>query len=111
VIFDRCPLDFLGYIYASPGAERFDLERWRRPIAAAIASLDLVGALRVDPRHEPEALVEDGAFRLAVDGWLRDIVDADDLDLREGVEVLTLDGPWSRRVDTVLAHINTMRGK
>jgi hypothetical protein len=111
LIVDRSPLDFLGYIYASPGAERFDGELWRRPIAAAMASLDLLVALQVDPKHEPEVLVEDKVFRLAVDRWLRDIVEGDELDLCEGVDLLVLGGPWDRRVETVLAHVNTMRGE
>jgi hypothetical protein len=111
LIFDRCPLDFLGYIYASPGVERFDVEPWRRSIAAAMASLDLVVAPRVDPQHEPRVLVEDAAFRLAVDGWLRDIVEGDELDLCESVDILVLGGAWDRRVETVLAHVKTMRNE
>ena len=107
LILDRCPLDLLSYIYASPGADRFDVEPWRRAIAVAMASLDLVVALRVDPQHEPRVLVEDAAFRLAVDGWMRDIVEGDELDLCEGVDILVLDGPWDRRVETVLAHVKT----
>jgi hypothetical protein len=108
LILDRCPLDFLGYIFASPGAGRFDVESWRGPIEAAMASLDLVVALHVDPGHEPEVLVEDAAFRLAVDGWLRDIVDGDGLGLCAGVKILSLGGPWERRVEAVLAHINAL---
>jgi hypothetical protein len=104
-IFDRCPLDFVGYIIASPGAERFDLEAWREPIARAMKSLDLVVSLRADPMHDPAIAVEDAAFRLAVDDALRDIVDGDDLGLCDGVEVLVLDGPWDRRLESVLAHI------
>jgi hypothetical protein len=111
LIVDRSPLDFLGYIYASPGAERFDPEPWRRPIAAAMASLDLLVALRVDPKYEPGVLVEDQSFRLAVDGWLRDLVEGDELELCEGVEILVLDGPWGHRLETVLAHVNTMRSE
>jgi hypothetical protein len=108
LIVDRSPLDFLGYIYASPGAERFDPDPWRRPIAAAMTSLDLLVALRIDSTYDPEVPVEDRAFRLAVDGWLRDLVEGDDLDLCEGVDILVLDGPWDRRVETVVAHVNTM---
>jgi hypothetical protein len=111
LILDRCPLDFLGYIFASPGAERFDVESWRGPIEAAMKRLDLVVALRVDPGHEPEVLVEDAAFRLAVDGWLRDVVDGDGLGLCEGVAILSLGGPWDRRVETVVAHVNASRSE
>ena len=76
-----------------------------------MASLDLLVALRVDPMYEPEVLVEDKAFRLAVDGWLRDLVEGDELELCEGVDILVLDGPWDHRLETVLAHVNTMRSE
>ncbi len=105
VIFDRCPLDFLGYIYASPGAERFDLEAWREPIAQAMKHLDLVVLVRADPTHDPVMSIDDAAFRLAVDDVLLDIVVGDCFDLCGGVEILALDGPWHLRVKIVLEHI------
>jgi hypothetical protein len=104
-IFDRCPLDFVGYIAANPGAERFDLEAWREPIQRAMRRLDLVVSVHADPAHDPAIAAEEAAFRLAVDDALREIVDDDDLGLCAGVEVLVLDGPWERRIETVLAHI------
>jgi hypothetical protein len=106
VIFDRCPLDFVGYIAASLDGDQFDVEAWREPISRALQSLDLVVALHADPTHDPAIAGEDMAFRLAVDEALRDIVDGDSLDLCGGVEVLILDGPWERRLETVLAHIS-----
>lgn len=102
-IFDRCPLDFLGYAFASPGGERFDVEPWRGPITVAMRTLDLVVLLRADPAHDPPGDSEEESFRAEVDGWLRDIVEGDDLDLCAGVPVLPLDGPWERRLDAVLA--------
>ncbi len=104
-IFDRCPLDFLGYIAASLDGDRFDLETWREPIARAVQSLDLIVFVHADPRFDPAIAAEEAAFRLAADDALRDIIESDDLDLCDGVTVLTLDGPWDRRVDTVLAQI------
>jgi AAA domain len=105
-IFDRCPLDFLGYIAASPDAHRFDLEAWREPIAQAMRSLDLVVAVHADPACDPGIAAEDETIRLAVDDALKEIVDGDGFDLCDGVEILVLDGPWDRRVETVLAHIH-----
>jgi hypothetical protein len=104
VIFDRCPLDFLGYIYASPGAERFDLETWREPIAEAMKRLDLVVLVRADPTHDPVMLIDDAVFRHTVDDVLQDIIDGDCFELCAGVEILALDGPWDRRVEKVLAY-------
>jgi hypothetical protein len=104
MIFDRSPLDFLGYISASRGAERFDLEAWRTPITQAMKRLDLVVLLRADPAHDPVMPIDDSAFRLAVDDMLQDIIAGDCFDLCGDVELLVLDGPWDRRVETVLAH-------
>jgi hypothetical protein len=111
MIFDRCPLDFLGYVSASPGAERFDLDAWRAPIERAMATLDLVVSVHVDHAAGPALPIEDAAFRLAVDDLLRDIVDGDAFDLCEGVEILPLDGPWQRRVEAVLAHVAGLTGQ
>lgn len=109
VIFDRSPLDFLGYIVASPGVERFDLESWREAISAEMASLELVVALHIEPKHDLGAEVEDASFRRGVDRRLREIVDEDRFDLCDGVGILVLDGPWHRRVERVLAHIRASR--
>lgn len=106
VVFDRQPLDFLGYIEASAGAERFDLEAWREPIARAMRRLDLVILLRADPRHDPVWGHEDAAFRLAVDDALREIVGGDCYELCDGVEVLVLEGAWDSRVGKVLERID-----
>jgi hypothetical protein len=111
LIFDRCPLDFLGYIYASPDTDRFDLATWRGEIEQAMKSLDLVVAVHVDPTHDPAMPSEESAFRLEVDDMLRDIVDGDSLDLCHDVEILSLAGPWDRRLETVLAHISTLTNR
>ncbi len=107
LIVDRCPLDFLGYIYASPDADRFDLAAWQGEIERAMRSLDLVVAIQADPTHDPAVPDEDLELRLAIDGILREIVDGDSLDLCENVEILSLGGPWNRRLESVLAHITT----
>ena len=109
-IFDRCPLDFLGYISASPDGGRFELEAWREPIARAVQSLDLLAFVHADPRYDPAIAAEEAAFRQAVDDALRDIIESDALDLCEGVELLTLDGPWDHRVEKVLARIAAGQG-
>ena len=109
VVFDRCPLDFLGYIEATPGSERFDLEAWREPIARAMQRLDLVVLLRAERRHDPVSGHEDAAFRFSVDDALQEIVGDDCYDFCGGVEVLVLEGSWDSRVGEVLDHINARR--
>ena len=108
VIFDRCPLDFLGYVYASPGSDRFDLETWREPIKEAMKRLDLVVLVRADPAHDPVVPIGDAAFRLAVDDVLQDIIDGDCFDFCDGVEIMVLDGPWDRRIEKVLAYASRL---
>ncbi|MFN8593709.1 MAG: AAA family ATPase [Thermomicrobiales bacterium] len=106
LIFDRCPLDFLGYIAADPDAVAFEIERWREPVSRAMASLDLVIALTADRAYDPPIDADEAAYRRDVDDRLRDIVVGDAYDLGDGVEILALDGPWDRRVETVLAHVH-----
>jgi hypothetical protein len=106
VIFDRCPLDFLGYIYAGSDADRFDLETWRGTIVQAMKRLDLVVAVHADPARDPEMSIDDPAFRFAVDDALREIVDNDCFDLSHGLEILILDGLWEQRVEAVLSHLS-----
>jgi hypothetical protein len=111
LILDRCPLDFLGYIAVSPGGDAFDLEAWRGPISRAMQSLDLVVFLPAVAAYDPPGVTdsEDAAFRLAVDDDLRDIVGSDSLDLCDGVEIVTLEGPWDRRVEIVRREVETAR--
>src|SRR5687767_4075364 len=42
VLFDRCPLDLLGYILTLSDAGSFDLDDWLPEIEEALASLDLI---------------------------------------------------------------------
>lgn len=109
IIFDRCPLDFVAYILASPGSDRFDIEQWRAPILAALASLDLIVAIHIDPVHDPIGSIEDAAFRTAVDTELRDLLDSDSLDLCGDAEILALAGPWDLRANKVLEHIRGLQ--
>lgn len=109
VIIDRCPLDFIAYIYAGGGEDRFDVEDWRKPIAAALGSLDLLVAVRIDPAHDPVGVVEDAAYRAEVDSILWDIIEGDSLDLCADLEILPLGGPWDRRIEAVMAYVTGMR--
>lgn len=70
-----------------------------------MATLDLVVFVRIDRAHDPAGQVEDAAYRAEVDEWLGEIVDADCYDLRGDVDLLSLEGPWDRRANTVFAYI------
>lgn len=71
-----------------------------------MTSLDLLVAIHADPDHDLPVPIEDSAFRLTVDELLTDIVDGDCFGLCDGVETLTLAGPWDRRTDAVSAYAN-----
>lgn len=105
LIFERSPLDLVAYILASPDADRFDMEAWRAPISRALRTLDLIVTLHPDPAHDPALPPEEAVFRHAVDDLLRDLVNDDEFELDGRVMILTLDGPWDRRLPRVLAAI------
>ena len=105
LIFERCPLDLVAYILASPDADRFDPEAWRAPISRGLGTLGLMVTLHPDPAHDPDLPAEEAVFRLAVDGILRDLVSDDEFELEGRVTMLTLDGLWDRRLQCVLAAI------
>jgi predicted ATPase len=102
VIFDRCPVDMLGYLLVL--AEDFHLEKWLPRVQAAIDTLDLIGFLPIEDRDRvtlPPS--EDPGFRLDVDQKLKEILLDDSLDL--GMEVIEVTGPLHERVRQVLRHL------
>lgn len=102
-VFERCPLDLVAYILASPDGDHFNLEAWRQPITRAITSLDLIVTLHPDPAYDPGLPLEDARFRFAVEDVLQDLVNDDEFNLLGHVDVLVLDGPWDSRLKRLLA--------
>lgn len=99
VIFDRCPIDMLGYLLAL--AEDFHLGKWLPRVQAAIDSLDLIVFLPVEARDRIAlSPTEDADFRLDVDQKLKEIFLDDSLDLR--MNVLEVTGSLRERVRQVL---------
>jgi hypothetical protein len=103
-----CSNDFIGYILATPGGERFDIERRRAAIVMAMASLDLIAFIPIDPEHDPFGGDDDAAFRVTVDLELRDLIEDDILDLVGDTPVVSLSGHWDDRVERVLATIDAL---
>jgi hypothetical protein len=100
LIFDRCPLDLLGYLLTHPDADGFDLDRWLPRVRAAIAGLDLIVFV---PVEEPERIAlgpsVDVGWRRRVDDELREILIDDRWGL--GIEVIEVTGSLRRRVEQV----------
>ncbi len=105
VLFDRCPVDFLGYLLAHDDADGFELDAWRERVRAAVQTLDLIVFV---PIEEPDRIKvprsEDLDFRADVDAKLKWLYDDDPLCL--GVEVLTVDGKRRERLAQVLARVS-----
>jgi len=104
VLFDRCPLDFLGYLLAHEDADAFDLEDWLPRARSATQTLDLIVFVPIDeaariklPTHEDLFQREQVNEKLA---WMT-LDDPFDL----GVEVLTVQGRRTERVAQVLRRI------
>ncbi|MPZ48044.1 MAG: AAA family ATPase [Dehalococcoidia bacterium] len=103
VIFDRCPLDYLGYLFALSEIDSFDLDRWQPTIRRAIGSLDLLVFIPVTP--EADALIPRAAYqdlRSAVDDVLREIILDDRFGFCGDVAILDLVGPVHSRAERVM---------
>ncbi|HEX5718337.1 MAG TPA: AAA family ATPase [Thermoanaerobaculia bacterium] len=102
VIFDRCPVDMLGYLLVL--AEDFHLKKWLPRVQAAIDTLDLIVFLPVEARDRIDLpSSQDAGFRLDVDQKLKEIFLEDALDLE--MEVVEVTGSLDERVRQVLSHL------
>ncbi len=104
VIFDRCPVDILGYLLSHADVTAFDLKEWLPRVQTAIRKLDLVVFI---PIEEPDRIVlplsQDAAYRQRVDEKLKEIILENSFDFE--VDVLEVTGSPQARVERVLAHI------
>ncbi|WP_342379960.1 ATP-binding protein [Myxococcus stipitatus] len=106
VLFDRCPVDFIGYLQAHDDAESFDLDSWLPRVRTALQSLDLIVWVGIEqPDRIALSASEDEDLRLAVDEQLRALLLDDALSL--GVEVLAVEGSPRARAKQVLQHVNS----
>lgn len=104
VIFDRCPIDMLGYLLAHLDTEGSHLEKWLPRVQAAIDTLDLIVFLPVEARDRialPPSV--DAGFRLDVDRTLKEIFLEDSLDLE--MDVVEVTGALQERVRQVMSHL------
>jgi predicted ATPase len=104
VVFDRCPVDILGYLLSHADVKAFDLEEWLPRVQTAIRKLDLVVFI---PIEEPDRIVlpasQDAAYRQRVDEKLKEIIRENSFDLE--VEVLEVTGSPRTRVERVLTYL------
>lgn len=105
VLFDRCPLDFLGYISLHEEADSFAFGRWIPRVRAALQTLDLIVWVPIEPRDRIafSPSDEEGATRAEVDEKLKEMVYDDPFEV--GVEILEVAGDPESRVRAVLRRI------
>ena len=105
VLFDRCPLDILGYLLAHADADAFEQDAWLPSVKEAVQTLDLVVFVPIE--HPDRIRVarshDEGTPRAVVDEALQEILLDDSLQL--GVETLTVEGDIEARVRSVLRRI------
>lgn len=109
VLFDRCPLDFLGYIAAHEDAADFDFDEWLPRVRAAVQTLDLIVFVPIEARDRIafSPSDDDEASREVVDEKLREILLDDSLEL--GVEALEVEGEPEQRARAVMQRIRRKR--
>lgn len=105
VLFDRCPVDFLGYITVHDDADSFDLDAWLPRVRLAVQTLDLIVLVPIEPRDRItlSASTDDRGVRRAVDETLKEILLDDPFEL--GVDVVEVEGTPERRMEAVMARI------
>ncbi|GMU01333.1 hypothetical protein KH5H1_54530 [Corallococcus caeni] len=104
VLFDRCPVDFIGYLLAHEDHDAFDLDVWLPRVRSALRKLDLIVLVGIEqPDRIALSASEDEELRLSVDEQLKELLLTDAHAL--GVEVLEVEGSPRARAKQVLEHL------
>ncbi len=104
VVFDRCPLDFLGYLLTHEESDSFDPEEWLARIRSTVQTLDLVVFVPIEERDRIQLPAHENAGQRAeVDEKLAWLLLDDPFGL--GVEVLSVSGSRTARITQVLERI------
>jgi len=103
VIFDRCPLDILGYLVTHQDADSFQIADWLPRIQESLATLDLIVFVPIEKPDRVPVPRSQVRLRAEVDSVLRDIIIDDTYGLE--VETITATGTLETRVRQVIEHI------
>lgn len=104
-IFDRCPLDIIGYLVTHQDAGAFRLEEWMPRVREAVSTLDLIVFV---PIEHPDRVAVDRSqarTRSDVDAALSEIVGDDTYGLE--FELITVEGTPGARVRQVITHLQS----
>jgi len=102
-LFDRCPLDILGYLTTHQDADSFDEGAWLPRVRKAMARIDLIVFVPIEAPDRVAVPRAEAAYREQIDEALRGIIVDDAYGVE--LEVLTVEGNERQRVDTVLARV------
>jgi len=105
IVFDRCPLDILGYLVTHRDADAFQLEDWMPRVRDAMATLDLIVFVPVEDHDRVVVPREQARLRSDVDAVLRDIIVDDSYGLE--LAVITAEGAPGARLRQVVAHLQS----
>jgi hypothetical protein len=102
VIFDRCPLDFIGYILTHSDAGAFEVGDWLPQVRQVMGTIDLLVFVPIEKedRIVLSSSDVDDRSRARVDDKLRELL-SDDL-LQVGTTVLEVEGSEELRAEAVL---------
>lgn len=105
-LFDRCPVDFIGYLMCHEDAAHSVVHEWLPHIRAALASLDRVVYVPIEARDRILFSASDDGQgeRSSVDETLRELLLGDPLDL--SLRVLCVEGDVQARAQAVIREIH-----
>ncbi len=96
VIFDRCPLDILGYLLAHRDSQLFQAVDWLAGIQESVARLDRIVFVPVEEPDRIVVPVAEARLRSEVDAVLRELILDDSYGL--GFDVTLVSGSVSERL-------------
>jgi hypothetical protein len=102
-VFDRCPLDILGYLVTHRHADAFQLEDWMPRVREAVAKLDLIVFVPIEDPDRVDVPRPQARLRSDVDMALRDLIVDDAYGLE--IDVITVAGTPGARLREVAAHL------
>jgi hypothetical protein len=103
VVFDRCPLDILGYLVTHRDADDFQIKDWMPRVREAVATLDLIVFVPIEDPDRVAVPRSQARLRSDVDIALRDLILDDACGLE--IEVIMVAGTPDARLRDVTAHL------
>ena len=104
-LFERCPVDFLAYLFAHPDFSGFELAIWLPRVREAVEELDLIAFLPVErPDRIQVPNLESPRLRRRVHEQLQKLLFENCWEFK--VHVLEVKGSTDERARRVLAHID-----